>query len=116
MKNVLTYTLNGQEGMGLVRIPSQDIASVLEVEQDLLKQGWTIVSVDYGGTCTYVYTEKKKDAQKKNKPVYKGNDKFCNSDINLTTTFASADDSIKAYSAEKSNPVDEWTRQAFRYQ
>lgn len=46
--------------MGLVRIPSQDIASVLEVEQDLLKQGWTIVSVDYGGTCTYVYTERSK--------------------------------------------------------
>ena len=54
------YTLEGAKGMGLVAIPSQDLADVAAMQLDLINQGWTIVNVDYGrSNFTYLYIERK---------------------------------------------------------
>ena len=54
------YTLEGAKGMGLVSIPSQDLADVAATQVDLINQGWTIVNVDYGrSNFTYLYIERK---------------------------------------------------------
>ena len=54
------YTLEGAKGMGLVSIPSQDLADVAATQLDLINQGWTIVNVDYGrSNFTYLYIERK---------------------------------------------------------
>ena len=54
------YNLEGAEGMGLVSIPSQDLADVATTQLDLINQGWTIVNVDYGrNNFTYLYIERK---------------------------------------------------------
>lgn len=54
------YTLEGAEGIGLVSIPSQDLADVAATQLDLINQGWTIVNVDYGrNNFTYLYIERK---------------------------------------------------------
>ena len=46
--------------MGLVSIPSQDLADVAATQLDLINQGWTIVNVDYGrSNFTYLYIERK---------------------------------------------------------
>lgn len=56
----LKYSLDGTEGMGLVSVPSQDLADVAAAQLDLINQGWTIVNVDYGrSTFTYLYIERK---------------------------------------------------------
>ena len=54
------YTLEGAKGMGLVSIPSQDLADVAATQLDLINEGWTIVNVDYGrNNFTYLYIERK---------------------------------------------------------
>ena len=46
--------------MGLVSIPSQDLADVAATQLDLINEGWTIVNVDYGrNNFTYLYIERK---------------------------------------------------------
>ena len=53
------YTLEGAKGMGLVSIPSQDLADVAATQLDLINEGWTIVNVDYGrNNFTYLYIER----------------------------------------------------------
>ena len=54
------YTLEGEKGMGLVSIPSQDLADVAATQLDLINEGWIIVNVDYGrNNFTYLYIERK---------------------------------------------------------
>ena len=54
------YTLEGAKGMGLVSIPSQDLADVAATQLELINEGWTIVNVDYGrNNFTYLYIERK---------------------------------------------------------
>lgn len=54
------YTLDKTEGMGLVSIPSQDLADVAAAQLDLINEGWTITNVDYGrNNYTYLYIERK---------------------------------------------------------
>ena len=54
------YNLEGAEGMGLVSIPSQDLADVAATQLDLINQGWIITGIDYGrSNFTYLYIERK---------------------------------------------------------
>ena len=54
------YTLEGAKGMGLVSIPSQDLADVAATQLDLINQGWIITGIDYGrSNYTYLYIERK---------------------------------------------------------
>ena len=54
------YTLEGAKGMGLVSIPSQDLADVAAMQLELINQGWTIVNGDYGrNNFTYLHIERK---------------------------------------------------------
>ena len=109
------YIDSEQGTRGLIVITFTDTNGLSKVQQNILNDGWLIENVDFSPSRAYFYV-RKKNAQKENKPAYKVSDKFCNHYINPTTIFTSADDSIQLYSAEKNNPIDEWTRRVFRYQ
>ena len=106
--------MDDEKTSGLIVITYTDTNGLSKEQHDILNDGWLIENVDFSPSRAYFYV-KKKHSNDKNKQVYKVNDKFCGHDINLTATFASADDTIKAEAAKNNdNYVDEWTRLMFR--